>query len=276
LSAHTEESSSLAAKERPSHPHFACLQPSRLVVRKQEHQSREASCKNLNLNHTVSSGGSAVQSLEHAHALFVCHAQRRRSAPFSCKRSKPHLHLCTRGDPTVALSNQPSSLSVGNTSPRVEVYSPIGGDAMSGGIPLVHPARPRAARRWEIGAATNAETFVHDARPKATAVEDASMIGQCQQLRPVLVDPSGTLFAKQKERGMVFPAPAGCTKGLFSGRAAISATFRKPLLSRCKDEGGPRMFHRRSGAATKRVRKLHQTAEQINLKTRRDTFEGVG
>lgn len=35
-------------------------------------------------------------------------------------------HLCTLGEPTVALSNHPSSLSVGNTRPRLEVYSPMG------------------------------------------------------------------------------------------------------------------------------------------------------
>lgn len=41
------------------------------------------------------------------------------------KQRKQVLHRCTLGDPTVALSNQPSSTSVGNTSPRLE-------DAVSG------------------------------------------------------------------------------------------------------------------------------------------------
>lgn len=86
-----------------------------------------------------------------------------------------HSHLCTRGDATVALSNHPSSLSVGNTSPRVEVYSPSGEDAMSGGL-----LRPRAAARRGETWAINAHACVHDARANTTAVGASMTDTECR------------------------------------------------------------------------------------------------
>ncbi len=180
-----------------------------------------------------------------AHALSVVyHAQGRRIAPFSYKRPKPRSHLCTRGDPTVALSNHPSSLSVGNTSPRVEVYSPIGGKAMIGGVPLVHPARPRAALRGDTGAATNAEALVHDAR-RATAAEDASMISETRerQRKVAAVFPCPSITADEKGRGGGATSgrrpqrPSGCIFFSFwldlIGTVERAAQCQQPIASLC-------------------------------------------
>lgn len=113
---------------------------------------------------------SPSREVEHEHALARAHGIIMCTCFMTASRRLVPSHLCTRGDPTVALSNHPSSVSVGNTRPLVEVYSPSGEDAMSG--VLLHP---REAARPGVTFATNANAGVHDARA-ITAAEGASMI----------------------------------------------------------------------------------------------------
>ena len=113
---------------------------------------------------------SPSREVEHEHALARAHGIIMCTCFMTASRRLVPSHLCTRGDPTVALSNHPSSVSVGNTRPLVEVYSPSGEDAMSG--VLLHT---REAARPGVTFATNANAGVHDARA-ITAAEGASMI----------------------------------------------------------------------------------------------------